>query len=72
MCNLLLTYTAYLFSDCLQDDCSDAPLFATLDTVLARKRLPCARKLEQLEAMRTALASKGLGPASTLSGKLAC
>ena len=53
----------------LQDDSSDAPLFATLATVLARKRIPCAHKLEQLEAMRTALASKGLGPASALSGK---
>ena len=63
------TYRLPIYSDWLQDDSSDAPLFATLDRVLTRKRLPCARKLEQLEAMRTALASKGLGPASALSGK---
>ena len=65
----LPTYRLPIYSDWLQDDSSDAPLFATLDRVLTRKRLPCARKLEQLEAMRTALASKGLGPASALSGK---
>ena len=40
-----------------------APLAAALDTVMARKRVPCAEKLEQIEAMQSALGGR-TGPLS--------
>ncbi|KAL1499685.1 hypothetical protein AB1Y20_011882 [Prymnesium parvum] len=46
----------------LADSEAGAPLFVALDGVLSRKRLSCAQKLEQLEAMRAALLSKGVSP----------
>ena len=37
---------------------ADAPLFVALDAVLARKRIPCSQKLDQIEAMQSALVGK--------------
>ena len=37
---------------------ADAPLFVALDAALERKRIPCAQKLGQIEAMLAALKGK--------------
>ena len=39
----------------LQSTQAEAPLFAALDAVMRRKRVACANKLDQLEAMQQAL-----------------
>ena len=53
----------------LHSTASDAPLVATLEAVLRRKRQPCAAKLEQIEAMRDALSGQlGHAVGRALSG----
>ena len=52
----------------LRDESSGAPLAMALEAVLRRKRLPCAAKLEQIEAMRDALDGAAVGGGQPLSG----